>query len=516
MTVFIVAIALGLCSLFIWSKLNKPAAVIPSLAPRWSLLGSLQSLTRGKEMLLSVYRRQLVDNRPYALPGLFGSSIILPPSMLHWLVSQPESVLSAKHAQLDALNITTTFLRPEIGEEPHHEPLVRRELTAHLDAVEASMWDEVGAALAEVWGKEGGEGWRKVNLDKTVRHVVARASNRVFIGRELCRNTAFILSVITYVTRVSTYGLLLSLVPRRLRPLAAPVARFPIATSYAPCEAHLLPLFKDFVARHESDPQSLPPHLFATWLVASSHTRFSPESLERTPDFLSRRVMALNFAAVHTSTLTTCNLLLDVFSNSPLASESLRNEALAISREWGPGNCRRSRLNSMSQLDSALRESMRLWGVAPRALRRRVMSPKGVALPFGKAGEGMTVCVNGWGIHHDEELYRGAGRFVWDRFMRKRPEMAEQKYEEEKGDDEKRKGDAAAAAVETDERFTAWGIGKHACPGRFFAVDLVKMILAHVLVNYEVERLWERPDNLWIEYNNFPPPGATLRVRRRS
>ncbi|ROV92453.1 hypothetical protein VSDG_06659 [Cytospora chrysosperma] len=101
---------------------------------------------------------QLIDNRPYALPDLFGSSVIFPPSMLPWLVSQPQSLLSAKHAQLDALNTSTMFLCLEIGGEPHHEPLVRRELTAHLDAVEASMWDEVGAALGQLWGEDSEEG----------------------------------------------------------------------------------------------------------------------------------------------------------------------------------------------------------------------------------------------------------------------------------------------------------------------------------------------------------------------
>lgn len=78
--------------------------------------------------------------------------------MLPWLVSQPQSLLSAKHAQLDALNTSTMFLCLEIGGEPHHEPLVRRELTAHLDAVEASMWDEVGAALGQLWGEDSEEG----------------------------------------------------------------------------------------------------------------------------------------------------------------------------------------------------------------------------------------------------------------------------------------------------------------------------------------------------------------------
>lgn len=225
--------------------------------------------------------------------------------------------------------------------------------------------------------------------------------------------------------------------------------------------------------------------------------------------------MALNFAAVHSSTLTTCNLLLDIFSDVPAVPESLRNEALVVSRHWGPEECQRSRLNSMSLLDSALRESMRLWSIAPRILRKRVMSPEGMALSFARVSEGTTVCVNGWGMHHDEGLYRRADRFVWNRFVRNRLETEEQKYQTQTMEDGKAKGDVAAAVVEIDGCFTAWGIGKHACPGRFFAVDLVKMILAHVLVDYEVENLGKRPENLWIEYNVVPPPGAALRVRRR-
>lgn len=105
--------------------------------------------------------------------------------------------------------------------------------------------------------------------------------------------------------------------------------------------------------------------------------------------------------------------------------------------------------------------------------------------------------------------------------MRKRPggsetaKAVEQNDDKEKEEYRKMKGDVAAAAVEMDECFTTWGMGKHACPGRFFAVDLVKMILPRVLVDYEVENLGERPDNLWIEYNVIPPPAATLKVRRR-
>lgn len=107
--------------------------------------------------------------------------------MLSWLQSRPESHLSAKWAQMDALNIPQTFLRPEIGLNPIHEPLVRRELTAHLDHVAGIIWEEVGLALKELWGTET-ESWSEINLDYTIRRVVARAANRVFVGDDLCRS----------------------------------------------------------------------------------------------------------------------------------------------------------------------------------------------------------------------------------------------------------------------------------------------------------------------------------------
>lgn len=160
----------------------------------------------------------------------------------------------------------------------------------------------------------------------------------------------------------------------------------------------------------------------------------------------------------------------------------------------------------MIRLDSALRESMRLWGLVAKAMSRKVMHPDGVILPSGQhLPSGVTVCVSGWGLHHDEGVYPRSFEFAHDRFMRFTSAETERKTTIT----------GQAAAAETDGHFASWGIGKHACPGRFFAVDLVKIILTHVLINYEILPLEERPQNMWIEYNVIPPPTAVLSVRRR-
>lgn len=355
------------------------------------------------------------------------------------------------------------------------------------------------------------------------------------------RDNDYIENCISYATWVSSCGLLISSLPRWLRGNVGVAFTAPIRMVYSRCSKHLLPLFRDLVAGG-SDATETPSssssrqHLFSTWLVDNSK-KLSDDSPERTPDYLSRRIMALNFAAIHTSTLTTVNLLLDLFSTSssqtapapPYSPEALsatkemirllRDEALHTRARWGgddddPTAWSRARLNQMPRLDSALRESMRRWGLVPKALSRKVMpASQGISLPDGRGHlpPGTIVCVSGWGLHHDEALYTRPFEFVWDRFLGGSSYSSAGEEAEEV--DEARA--TAAAAAETDRQFAAWGIGKHACPGRFFAVDLIKIIVAKILTDYEVQLGNERPENIWIEYNVVPPPSATLVVRRR-
>lgn len=127
-------------------------------------------------------------NQPCVLPGIFGSQIVLPPSMVPWLISQPEHILSAKFAQIDAIEGTHTMLQPEVVLQPVHEPIIRRDLKNRLNDLIPDMADEIATAVDEIWGKEK-HSFRRVNLDHTVREIVTRVSNRAFVGLPLCKLT---------------------------------------------------------------------------------------------------------------------------------------------------------------------------------------------------------------------------------------------------------------------------------------------------------------------------------------
>ena len=68
----------------------------------------------------------------------------------------------------------------------------------------------------------------------------------------------------------------------------------------------------------------------------------------------------------------------------------------------------------------------------------------------------------------------------------------------------------------------SFGYGRHACPGRFFADCEIKMIMAHLLLNYEfefprvTERIEGRPMSLMAETQCLPNHEARVMVKGRT
>ncbi|KAI1275886.1 hypothetical protein F5Y07DRAFT_368272 [Xylaria sp. FL0933] len=68
-----------------------------------------------------------------------------------------------------------------------------------------------------------------------------------------------------------------------------------------------------------------------------------------------------------------------------------------------------------------------------------------------------------------------------------------------------------------DESFLHFGFGKHACPGRFFALDEVKIFVARGVLHYNIEHLAAGRHQLKpVMWLNAPILGnSNVRVRRR-
>jgi cytochrome P450 len=130
------------------------------------------------------------------------------------------------------------------------------------------------------------------------------------------------------------------------------------------------------------------------------------------------------------------------------------------------------------------------------------------------------------GVHNDEKRYTDAGKFDPFRFADQRLESQLHSRQDDPEIDVSlptTKGDnnseyikkANLAFVSTSPSYHPFGHGRHACPGRFFASNELKIFLAYVVMNYEFEFLDTRPESKWMGTVLLPPMDRTIRVRRR-
>lgn len=98
-----------------------------------------------------------------------------------------------------------------------------------------------------------------------------------------------------------------------------------------------------------------------------------------------------------------------------------------------------------------------------RYMEQKVTLSDGTVLPKGSR---LMVAAN----FMDPEVYREPEKFDAERFVKKRQESGQEN---------------AWQLATTSSEYTLFGHGHHACPGRFFAINELKILLCHLLLKYE-------------------------------
>jgi cytochrome P450 len=151
-----------------------------------------------------------------------------------------------------------------------------------------------------------------------------------------------------------------------------------------------------------------------------------------------------------------------------------------------------------------------------------VVHPGGIRLPGSNiyVPQGTMISVPIEPIHYDERIYSQARSFNAFRFADPSNVSntvdnfaTQEDIESDKADAGERKAKSTATL---DDAFLGFGFGRYACPGRFFALNEMKVFIAHMLLYYDVEHMEVRPkplDTVWLK---LPLHGGKIRVRRRS
>ncbi|KAG7089740.1 hypothetical protein E1B28_011394 [Marasmius oreades] len=397
---------------------------------------------------------------------------------------------------LDDLFKARYTMSPHLNDNPYHVDVILTSLTRNTAAKLDDIRDEIRQAFQDFIPAT--EDWTEYsNLPKLMPKIVVRVSNRVFVGLPLCRNKDWCDLNVKFTISVAVNALVIGLFPKFLHPIVGRIFSSR-RSSLRRATKHLSSILKERMETESQNhgsgvEQSYEPNDLLSWLV-DKREKIGEDWQKASVEDLSLRVIAINFAAIHTTSGFFTHALYDLAANPQLA-DPLRDEFTSVIES--EGGWTKSAMSKMYMLDSFLKESARKGVASVSVIRialQDFMLPNGIRLPTGTK-----VGIAAYHTHHSEKTYPAPDTFQVARFA-------------EKG------GNTRNCMTTLSEDWLTFGTGKHACPGRFFAVNQLKMLMGYVLLTYDVkfsEKQANFPHPLWFANTVIPNSSARVMFRRR-
>lgn len=481
---------------------SRPDDWLPLLQARWRNSTNYRAVA---EELDTLYK-----DRPCLVPiGGSETVCLLPAAETQHIADQPDAVLNMPQPMIQGLQFKYTVMDQIVIEEPIHQKLVSSNLTHQIPSIVNDVLDETESGFEKYWGTDTTE-YREIAVYDTIRRIIGSVTNRAFVGLPSCRNPALVDAGMSYAGALPSEARRIRMYPKFIKPLVAP---FIIKGTKAHTKAFYDILTPDIEKRlREFDLRQGNPKMeglepehndFLQWSIAQAKAHPDPRMAK--PATLAGRVLMLNFGAIHTTSFTMTHAIFDLLSSKPEYMDELRDEISSVLAEHG-GQWSKKALVQMEKLDSIIRESLRLNMASTFGVPRLVVGKNGFTTLSGlHIPRGNLVAVPGKNIARDDAFYPDASTYQPFRFAEKRKDQSVGYVKR-----------AREAAPTTTPEFLPFGHGKHACPGRFFATSEMKLIMAYMVMNYDMEPLDKRPDDIYAGPAKLPPLAATIRIRRRA
>ncbi|RPD82683.1 cytochrome P450 [Lentinus tigrinus ALCF2SS1-7] len=432
--------------------------------PLLSYLAALKFIRRPNDVLLeghakyhgSAFRVGMLDRWLVVVSGLDG---------VEDLRRRPENELTLSVASNQLLQ-RERILGSEILQTHWHAEVLKTTFTQSIPTILPDLIDELPSAVLRNL-PTATDGWQSVEVKPAVLGILAQLNSRVFVGLPLCRNQDYLKLAIDFTVNTMKDAQTMKLTPQLFRPL---VARFLTETRTALFKGrtYIEPLVRarrEKINQFGNDWPDKPHDLLQLYMEYAADKN-------ATDEMVAQRAFHTNFAAIFTATDNMTNTLCHLAS-SPEAIGPLRAEAEELIASYG---WTKDAIDRMWKAESFLRESARLHTLAPFVITRVAM--RDLTLVDGTfVPKGTLVAAAVAPAHRDSNNYPQADVFDPFRFSRQR---------EEKG------ASATQMFTHTSGKWLAFGHGKHACPGRYYAADELKTLLSYIVVNYDIKA--DRPN----------------------
>ncbi|MCJ1330549.1 hypothetical protein MMC10_007234 [Thelotrema lepadinum] len=333
-------------------------------------------------------------------------------------------------------------------------------------------------------GKQVGPS-KSIKLASSVRRTVSRMMCRAFFGERLTKDVEFREALLRYsADMVASMGAF-QVTPGFLAPtvhrwITNNGAAMHLILSRVNAELHALDL--SAVKDHsERDPEPTILHTMADTIRGHDYWN---------NDLLAQAILGIWFAASHQPWMNLDFTILELCAR-PDAVADLRSEILSTITDAGDETALDYQAveHRMPLLDSFIKETIRVNPLDTLAIRRKALKPfqftNGPAVPLNSMA-----CTSSYDQMHDANAYPNPHAFNAKRFA---------------PDSSTKSSMRGARLVDVSDKFPVWGFGSLACPGRFHASLMMKLVLVHLITRYDFQFRDEKAPRQW-RWETFTMP----------
>ncbi|KAJ4015481.1 hypothetical protein NW752_006943 [Fusarium irregulare] len=417
-------------------------------------------------------------SNPYIIQVPNGQKVILPPTLINWVKNNKD----VDHQQLVRDDFFASYPGFEAQLVLHHQNrMVINMIQGKLSKTDKTLPvlnETIEKSLKEIWGES--KEWKSLDWEDNTTGIISRAASSIFVGPELASDPEWHTVSRKYVLDF------FSAVPemQSVHPWLRGIRQYslPHATACRTGVARAREMVNKVVQkrRQETNPPA--------YYDALAWTMENPAAESFEPGDVQ---LALAMAALFTTSELFRQILIEI-AKRPEYVEPLRKETQDAMGDGVTG----ASLVKMGLLDSFMKECQRQ--IPPLVLLERIVV-RDTVLPDGTPfKKGTHIAVDGREMLNPP-TYENPDEFDGYRFYKRREA-----------------GDNSGLLVQSSPDHAHFGMGRHQCPGRFFAGSELKLCLAQILIKYDL-RLKDgyKPKVMEMGFMSVCDPFAQVEIRRR-
>ncbi|QPC76567.1 hypothetical protein HYE68_007319 [Fusarium pseudograminearum] len=360
------------------------------------------------------------------------------------------------------------------------------------DTITDPLVEETALTLKELFTDN--TDWHSIPMRDMMLQLVTRISSRVFLGTDLCRNETWLRISRDYTVRAFSAAEDLRMWPAFIRPLVS--LFLPNCRKMRQEVKEARSIIENTMDRRRVEAKKLAAAGQDAPVYDDALQWFENGALAKgiSCDHTALQ-LSISVGAIHTTTDLLSQVLMRISQNLEIL-DPLRQEIGSVLREDGWS---KTSLVKMKLLDSVVKESQRMKPSDVVSMMRLVTEDMTLS-------DGTFISKNtGVGVSShrmwDPSVYPNPDQWDGYRFYNLRQEPGKQN---------------TAQLVSTSPDYLAFGHGQHACPGRFFASNEIKIALVEIIMKYDFELEEDASPQVYKHgFTLVGDPLLKLRIRRR-